>query len=751
MPSVGNCGAPITSTDFSLVTESFFTTSSVVFSSWARITELYFWAHADSSGVIWRGKILIYKCEGTSEMEHLVYETPLINFNSSEAGDFKISHECSLLLPPGEYRLAIWTKYKYLVFTWNEAESGTSFKPKYSWKVNSPPEYLGEITLSLSNTARPLSFCLVYDDLASSEIKLELEGPENANCEYNVELMGSSVELSNLMPFETSLPSGSTVTLRPEEYPEELDYTLIGPSSIAVTNTSYSIRWSQKVVYAAGRYWAFWSDTDNKMYYSSSLDGINWAPKVFLREVNYKYGETCGVFFDGEFLHVHIKDGSKIYLRIGRPNSDGSIDWKADWQVIMDANSTGEGYAVTLTDHSYYYGPSSISYVSWHFAINYSGVGNLDAWWNHSTHDVTENGLWGENITPEEFSGTDWRGSKVLGLPNGEVLILCVKANVKMTEFLYNGSWTSKLATNYEVVNQYPSGGENWSYDAIVDPEGNVHLVYLDSNYKVRYRKRNFQLRGWYDEKLIFEGSRKDHDSKIVLDEETGDLYVFTAHAPSVNHIGLTYYSAKFDKWFPMIDLLNISEGLASPDDSNDVGGAINAPRRVRNNTIPLIYIVNNPEGGKLIKSLIIKIQRPRKWKFQYWENGSTQRIREIVLPASTFTTNYCRLSELGEDLKYEPWIRILRLKTLRLSSDLMKSPHKKDFENLELLISTSKFLSKHLSSELRLITKLISSFLSVYKYSVSLLRSLNFARILLRHFKVKIMEKDRYVRRRND
>ena len=467
MPSIGNCGDPVSGTYFDIRKKDLLVFVPITFTSWVRITKISAWFYSSEDAPnYWKGKYLLYEAEGDVETNSKVFESSLLSMELPFMQNFQISTDEKFILPPGTYRLAFWTKEVSFKFKLALVDSGTKFQMAKKTNIETPPEKLGSV--SYEGDSSYWSFCIEYEELTVSEFKLEVEGPSNAKCDYLVENSGTTLAFSKLMPFTSSAPTGSTVTLSPCNYPEELDFKLIGPSSIAPTKTSYSIRWSQKVVYAAGRYWAFWSDTDDKMHYSSSVDGINWSPKVTLRDVNYKYGETCGVFFDGEFLHVHIKDATKIYLRIGKPNSDGSITWKADWQVIMDANSTGEGYAVTLTDHSYYYGPSSISYVSWHFALNYSGVSYLDAWWNHSTHDVTENGLWGENVIPEKFSDTDWRGSKILGLPDEKVLVLCVKAYWKMREFLYDGNWVSRLATNYEVVDQYPTGGENWSYDAVV-------------------------------------------------------------------------------------------------------------------------------------------------------------------------------------------------------------------------------------------------------------------------------------------
>jgi len=704
-----------------------------------KITEFKWLGCSSAGGTKWIKWIpVIYKYSEPSNTASLVYVHPTqISSSWTETTPVEVPATLNIFLAPGSYifGLVCCSRSSTAVYI----SEGDSAAPNTKLQVLSKtlsdcfslPDPFG--SPDSETGSHYWYYCISY----TTPSLTEMEVTSNAkDAPFEISSTGVfGLEDYYITDFAESFPTGQTFTLEASKVFMPFEFDEIGPSSVAVANHSYSIRWQDKVFYANDNYWVFWTEDDYKMYYKSSPDGINWSEKKTIRNVNYKYGETAGVIYDGTYFHIHVKRDWDLWLGIFKPESSGTLTMKSpSWQKMHYAGCSGD-FPYVLTDHSYDFSHDGGAMNVWHHAKQ-SGVGALRPRFRHDPHDLTEDFEW---TAGECYPGTidpyDFRGNLVLALPDGKFLVLMVKLNETIKAYLWDGSWGSQeKASKTGTVCQYASGGENWAYSAVVDNEGNVHLVYLNSSYEVRYRKRLYSLGKWTDEKILFSGSRKDHDTRIVLDPETNDLYVFIAHAPTTNHIGLIKYYAEKKSWLPIIDLIDESStGLSTRTRSDDWGGLINADRKVRDGRLTLIWTINH-EGKHKIKFMCLKLPKWR-WKFQKWDNGSTDTERTIVLTGSTFSMNYIKELPLNEELKSSRvlrgyWIR----KVVKLRGTPIKDTFKSTFEVSHFLDKVLKFQTlKRIQEKIFLFSQLVPWKAIVKKFSANILLRPYFVKILLK------------------
>jgi len=651
MATMGNCGVPTGGGWNALANSRLFHGGlNFTLSNWVLATN-FSWRAALAPGswnVSWR--IAVYFYESDSTKETLIYLSSEQSNSGSGAGAFEMPCPLNILLSPGTYHfvLLICSYYSVGGMTINNASGGTSFNLSYkASNCSIPPSPIGSFE---SSGSQPAYWCLTYETVSETGLTVQAQPGQVA-----FDITGNSL-YGILNPkttsYSSSFPTGSTLTLTGPAVSDVHDlFEEIGPNSVAVASHSYAIRWLDKVFYANGYHWVFWTDTDSIMYYKNSPDGINWGTKTTVRGVNYKYGETAGVIYDGTYFHIHVKVSLHLELGIFRPESNGSLTMiSPSWQLMHEAYCSGQPGPSPLTDHSYEFSPDGGAFNVWHYSKTGS-ISGIQMRYRNDPHDVTSDGLWSAGAcVPSTIAAYDFRGNLILALPESKFLVLAVKTTETIKSYLWSGSWGSQsTVTGTGTVNQYPDGGENWAYSAVVDTTGNVHLVYLNNSYQVRYLKRD-PSGSWSAERILFSGSRLDHDTRIVLDESTGDLYIFIAHAPSDNHIGLIKYCGSQNAWFSMIDLVNESAtGLSTRTNSTDWGGLINADRLVRDERISLAYSINNSGGGHLIKFLYLKPIRSWQWRFKEWEDSSTNPVRTIILSGSTFTMTFEHWKEISE------------------------------------------------------------------------------------------------------
>ena len=83
----------------------------------------------------------------------------------------------------------------------------------------------------------------------------------------------------------------------------------VSASIVVDTGTfGYSSIWTpiqRNSFYAEGRFWVFWVDENNNLYYKTSTDGLNWSETNIVCPVN-GYGHRFDIYYDS--------NENKIYL-----------------------------------------------------------------------------------------------------------------------------------------------------------------------------------------------------------------------------------------------------------------------------------------------------------------------------------------------------------------------------------------------------------------------------------------------------
>lgn len=335
-------------------------------------------------------------------------------------------------------------------------------------------------------------------------------------------------------------------------------------------NNPYRIRWFGKTLYAANLFWVFYIILTTGYYlaYKTSSDGINWSNETVLSQpVQYQYGETAGVIFDGTYFHFALKYGGTIYYRRGLPNTNGTITWSTpSWQEAFTTTD------LVKTDHHLCLDSEGYPYIVWHHGIIITSV------YPYITKSSRNDGVWQTaSGYPYQLMGIKY-SSMIAQLPNQDMLVIMVDANGvdRFTYQKWNNStqqWESwKYASENAPYSQNPvdGHGETWSWDLVVDGEGNIYFVFLDVNLNIRFRKYTYSTDSWGTELTIITAST--HASpQLIIDKVLKRVITFWCGTPTEHHIYYKSYRYNINIWEETVDWLNEStDQLVWGVDGND-------------------------------------------------------------------------------------------------------------------------------------------------------------------------------------
>ncbi len=99
-------------------------------------------------------------------------------------------------------------------------------------------------------------------------------------------------------------------------------------------NTAVSYGFQRKGFYAAGLFWAFFSNGTNAGWEFSN-DGTTWTGDFTSIGACWE-GSRFSVWFDGTHVHYARMDNYDTFYRRGTPENDGTITWSAVEQTVHD-------------------------------------------------------------------------------------------------------------------------------------------------------------------------------------------------------------------------------------------------------------------------------------------------------------------------------------------------------------------------------------------------------------------------------
>jgi hypothetical protein len=307
--------------------------------------------------------------------------------------------------------------------------------------------------------------------------------------------------------------------------------SVLGTCSID-SPTLYSFQ--RKTFYANGRFWAFYSNGTN-MVYCTSTDGLTWTSPTTVRFSSLGY--RFSVWFDGTYLHYAYADNSQIYYRRGTPNSDGTITWSADEQIVSTTYNAALYPMVSVDSNGYVW----IGYNEYRIA----GA----KYYPYVIKSGNNDGTWG--TTPSGFpyqlsspSNSEWYVS-IIPLTTGKMLAIYAYTSTIKAKKWTGSSWGSEVATTSSIYR-----GE--AHSAVAQGD-DVHLVFLkNTGYDILYTKYTYSSNSFGTEITLQASATSTSNPVISIDTSTNNLYVFWAGYPTANHIYYRKYNGT--SWETAVD-----------------------------------------------------------------------------------------------------------------------------------------------------------------------------------------------------
>lgn len=291
-------------------------------------------------------------------------------------------------------------------------------------------------------------------------------------------------------------------------------------------------RWpcQRKTFYANGRFWVFFSNGTNLVYYTST-DGITWTVGGSSPIRACIYGERFSIHFDGTYLHYAYCGAAlneAVVYRRGTPNSDGTITWSAVEQTAVPADPT----------YRYYYPNISVD------DGGYAWIGyrrsNL-AYYPFVVRSGNNDGTWGTTYISRQLSTTSdssWvvtpvgMGQTAVGFWNA--LVVYARDGAAVSYWAYVGGYWLPFSTVSSI-------GVGTRHSVARETTLLAHLVFLTTGSDIVHVTHHL-FDGQGTETTVQAGVSSSSAPVASLDYGRAYLYVFWAGSPTANHI---YYKKR--------------------------------------------------------------------------------------------------------------------------------------------------------------------------------------------------------------
>ncbi len=321
----------------------------------------------------------------------------------------------------------------------------------------------------------------------------------------------------------------------------------MSPATVATSTTHHAVKdgYQRKGFYAAGLFWAFYSDGTNAGWVFTN-DPTNWAGAFEpIGPVYNGYGFSFGIWFDGTYVHYTRHFNYDLYYRRGTPQDDGTIIWSAAEQLVHNGISTND-----------------LSYPG--ICVDTSGYAWIGAYYDKSDGDdlpvilknANNDGTWAEDFMYElnAFDSPEWRVCPV-PLTSAKVYVVYARHDSPPLGRLYDAGWGAEESdlADYNIYQ-----GRLFSAVAYGD---NIHFVYTciggASPMQIRHNERVWGA-GWNaDDVLIRDGMDTFTGPVLSIDPSVGNLYCFWTTRPTAHHV---FYKKYTDgAWGDLVDWIDES------------------------------------------------------------------------------------------------------------------------------------------------------------------------------------------------
>lgn len=313
----------------------------------------------------------------------------------------------------------------------------------------------------------------------------------------------------------------------------------IDPATVATstTNTAVAYGYMRKSFYAAGLFWAFFSNGTNAGW-EFSADGTTWVG-AFTSIGACSVGYDFSVWFDGTHLSYVRYRNNDLFYRRGTPVNDGTINWSAAEQTAYDGSFSDQyRYPCICVDTNGY------AWIGGHY---YDGGGRANVLKN-----ANNDGTWTTDFSYRLNSSNDasWRVCPV-PLTDGKVYVVYCRNGQAPLGKLYSAGWG---AEENDLADHNIETGYKFSAVALGD---NVHFVYnRDITYQIRHNERVWGV-GWdAADVLVQDAVTSDCGPALTADPSTGDLYCFWTSTVT-DHVYYKQYTGA--AWQGLVDWIDES------------------------------------------------------------------------------------------------------------------------------------------------------------------------------------------------
>jgi len=456
---------------------------------------------------------------------------------------------------------------------------------------------------------------------------------------------------------------------------------MVSGSTIATTNVDGAY-WSglgEKIVYAAGRYWAFfWNKPSQyEWYYKSSTDGINWSSAQLIEQATGGIGwASHHVWWDGTYIQWLGGCGwgwSPDTVRYKRGVPSGStITWEAT--RIVQGSGITRGHMTGIKDSNGY---------PWAFYGYYnSGVSRYEPTVVKST--ALDGSAWAAGVNLDSANGG--LGEVLIPLNGGSMCAMWIRyqpaeGSRPIVCKFYNGtSWDASATTIDSNIKD-----QNGRHDAVI-LNNEIHLVYVKgtTNY-ICYRKWT-SSGGWEGESQL-ETSQIDTNTRLTMTKNpaTNRIYLFWKYGNSI--MKKEYVGGSWGGTSTFFSDSNIKEYITSYAE-------------VYNNEVGLGYGIG--------------VASPWTLKFYTLGVGPLALSLTESLNAYLLTKFLLRIQK-DELFEYYPWIRILGIFVRSFLNESFKVEYKRIFS---YVYSFYESLSKYIIQGKREETLSFSVFLNPFLFS---------------------------------
>ena len=287
----------------------------------------------------------------------------------------------------------------------------------------------------------------------------------------------------------------------------------IDPATVATSTSRFAVSYGhqRKGFYAAGLFWAFYTDGTNAVY-EHSHDGTTWAEGATSIGAA-TFGAHFSIWFDGTYVHYARANNNDLFYRRGTPENDGTITWSAAEQTAYDGNGTDKytNPCITVDTNGY----------AWIGALYYDGSDATP----YALKNDENDGTWALDFATElsAVHNFGWYIA-VVPLTGGKVYaIYCIPGNLPLGK-LYNAGWGGEEndLADFNI-------SQAFTFSAVADGD-NVHFVYnRGSTNQIRHNERVWGV-GWDAADVLVQDAVPSLTTPALsADPSTGDLYCFWA------------------------------------------------------------------------------------------------------------------------------------------------------------------------------------------------------------------------------